>query len=315
MSAAQSNVSEPVYVAAPAANDDLDLGDEAGGDGAHACPVLDRGDHVELAIYLLERIEGDGPEPVHDEGSLYRFAGESGLWAVVGEAEQSKIVQSFAGTPINRSGKPLSVKLNDVKGSIKLAGDRVARHGFFAEAPKGLTFRNGFVRVTAAGVTLQDHAPENRARYGYPFDFDRGVPRKWLAFLESLFRDDDDRAERIDFVQEFFGASLVGIAPTYAKCLVAVGAGENGKSRLGEIIAAAFWQVTSNVYGMFAKLTGCGRSSSRRMPDLIMAVDPGGHLIGAGTAGFVPPSATLAGMPATCVTSSSPTRGGPSPTS
>jgi len=238
-----------------AVQDELRDLDEADGAPRQRVPQLGRGDHVELAQLTLDRIEGEGAPSVHDEGDLRVYAPDRGLWTVVDEAEQSRIVQSFAGSSIHAQNVPLKIRASVVAGSMKLASHQRARPNFFADAPKGLTFRNGFVRVTKDGVLAIPHAPEHRARYGYAFDYEPcAYPKKWLAFLSSLFRDDDDDRERVGFVQEFFGACMVAIAPTYQKCLVAVGAGENGKSKLGDIMHAAmpYGSVTSVPPQLFA---------------------------------------------------------------
>ncbi len=201
---------------------------------------FERGDQVELASSLVATLEASGPV-VHTDGSMWRYAAPRGLYETIPGHEQSRIVQGYAGSFIaTKPPKELKIDASDVRGAITLAGDRVARPDFFAGAPRGLVFADSFVRVSANGVQLAEHSPDHRARYCYPFPYHPAVPRTWLAFLERLFRDDPDRVERIAFVQEFFGACLVGIAPVYAKCLVAVGAGENGKSRMGEILSSAF---------------------------------------------------------------------------
>lgn len=193
-----------------------------------------RGDHAELAGMLLGRLPG---EPVHDEGALYGYDDGTGLWRAIDRTEQSRVVQSFAGAALP-SGKAVRIGANDVSGTIRLAADLAAKDRFFSSAPFGLMFANGFLSVTKDGATIQPHAPEHRARFGYPFDYQPRTPTLFLGFLAALFRDDADRAERITFTQEFFGSSLLGIAPRWQRCLVAVGDGANGKSRLAEIVRA-----------------------------------------------------------------------------
>lgn len=206
---------------------------------------FERGDHVELAEKMISRIEANGPQAVFDDLALHRYDNESGLWRVVSNSEQSRIVQGFAGAaiPTAKGTKPLKIKSPDVSGSRQLAAHQRERLGFFADAPRrGIAFKNGFVVLDAHGKrTLTPHAPENRVRYGYDFPYeDSGAPAKWLKFLNGVFRDDDDRDQKIAFVQEFFGVALLGIATTYQRCVMALGEGENGKSKLADIMVAAF---------------------------------------------------------------------------
>ncbi len=193
------------------------------------------GDHVEIGRALVADLGGAG-EVVHDELHPWRYETHDGLYRKIEKAEESRIVQGYSGTPTAPNGKPLRLKAADVSGAIKLAHDQVARPGFFAGAPSGVAFTNGFLRVTPDGAELLPHAREYRARAGYPFPYERVLPRRFLRFVDGLFRDDPDRISKVTFVQEFFGACLLGIATTYQRCVYGVGCGENGKSRLADIV-------------------------------------------------------------------------------
>lgn len=50
--------------------------------------------------------------------------------------------------------------------------------------------------------------------------------------MHSLFEGCDDADARILLLQEFFGASICGLAPRFQKCLVLHGPGGNGKSQV-----------------------------------------------------------------------------------
>ncbi len=197
-----------------------------------------RGDHVELAVALLADIERGGLPCVFDDGAIYRYSRDEGRWRIVEREDSSCIVQSFAGVRL-QTAKVLKIGAKDVAGAISLAQDRCHRRDFFATAPTGLVFAGQFVRVTADGIGVVANAPEHRARYGYPFAYTEAPPRRWLDMLRALFRDDADQAERIELVQEFFGACLLGIATRYQRCLIAIGDGENGKSKFGDVMLAA----------------------------------------------------------------------------
>jgi hypothetical protein len=197
-----------------------------------------RGDHVELARALVSRL---GHEVVGDLGSLYAYDCTCGTWRDVPTTRQSLIVQSFAGAPKGDQARPLSISAHDVSGAARLAYDQCAREGYFTDAATGVAFTNGFTAVSAAGVTLEPHSKEHRCRYALPFAFDPdAASTRWDGFLRGLFRDDVDAAEKIACLGEFFGASLLGLAPRYQRTVVAVGAGENGKSALAEVVTAAF---------------------------------------------------------------------------
>ena len=187
---------------------------------------------------MLSKLEEAGPV-VYCEGSVFRFSSVTGIYQPVPDADQSCIVQGFAGCT-RSDGKTVKLKASDVRGAVALAHDRIEDVSFFTQAPPGLAFANGFVRVTAEGVTLSDHAPEHRARIAYPFPFERGAaPMRWLSFLYSVFRDDADREERIALVHEFFGGALLGVATRFDQCIAMQGNGDDGKSTLLDIGTAA----------------------------------------------------------------------------
>jgi P4 family phage/plasmid primase-like protien len=192
-------------------------------------------DHVEIGRELVTDLGGQ-TDLIFDELHPWRYDGR-GLWRRIDRAVESCIVQGYSGTPTLPNGKPLRVKAADVSGAIKLAHDQIAKPGFFENAPRGIVFSNGFLRVTAEnGAVLETHDRKHAARAGYPFSFERGAcPRLFLGFLDSLFRDDEDRCEKTSYVQEFFGACVLGLAPIYQRCTIATGGGENGKSRLADV--------------------------------------------------------------------------------
>lgn len=197
-----------------------------------------RGDHVELAQALVA-VLGTTKDVVGDEGAVWRYNAATGLYAEIDSATQSRAVQGFAGTPVGETRAPKKLKATDVYGVLKLAYDRVAVRDFFANAPAGMVFTNGFATVTAKGIELRPHARENRARYGYAFELSpSSLAAKHLKFLYDLWQPDEDREDKILLWQEFGGACLLGIAPTYQRCLVGIGEGCNGKSKAGDILLA-----------------------------------------------------------------------------
>lgn len=205
---------------------------------ASAGESFDRGDHVELGERMLERLRGDGPELVHAEGELYRYGVGTGLWTPVDEGEQSREVQSFAGSWVGK--RTLKIKLGDVSGSMKLAHHRVADRDFFATAPAGIAFTASYVQVLPSGeIEQREHSPEHRARFAYPFGY-RATPQpaRLLAFLGEVFRDDDDKEQKIALVQEYVGLCVLGRAASYQRAVIGLGVGANGKGVLTKIVAA-----------------------------------------------------------------------------
>jgi putative DNA primase/helicase len=63
---------------------------------------------------------------------------------------------------------------------------------------------------------------------------------RWFRYLTECFRDDDDAEPKIDLLQEFLGACLVGVTPRFQKALMCIGDGDNGKSVFASISMALF---------------------------------------------------------------------------
>ncbi len=201
---------------------------------------LDRGDQAELALALCKSLRSlNFEELVFDEGRLYGY-GTVGVWEEIPPWRLSQIVQEYAGTPVGEQGT-LSVSKSTVEGTVRLLDDLRARPGFFAEAPAGIAFANGFAIVTAEGIELRAHAPEHRTRFAYPFALPdaRELPEPFLHFCDEVYAPDCDRADKILAIQEHGGASIAGIAPTYERAMLLVGEGNTGKSRTTRYFVAA----------------------------------------------------------------------------
>ncbi len=204
--------------------------------------VFHRGDQVELAERLLACLLNEKCTPlVGDENELFGYRPALGLWLVIPRQEQSKILQTFAGAPVRGRTESLRMSDFDIRGAARLAYDRKAEPGYFSAAPAGLAFANGFVTVTASGVSLAAHSPDHRARLGFPFDYVRHPSAPgFLSLLEALFRDDADKNQKIAALQEHAGASLVGSATDYQTCFLWIGEGGEGKSLLARTLSACF---------------------------------------------------------------------------
>ncbi len=205
---------------------------------------FERGDHVELADELLDTLHPDRKSLTYDEGHLWRYH-ENGLWQKINDDDVSRVVQNFAGRNAkNQWGtpRPLRISVHDVKGAKVLAEDTARfNRTSFADAPLGVSFLNGFLEVGETRLRLKKPSRSNMQKNAFAFEFKRQKPsRLFLDFVASLFRDDADALEKIAFIQEFFGASLLRIAPKYQKCLLLIGDGENGKDTLLDIISNVF---------------------------------------------------------------------------
>lgn len=207
--------------------------------------VFARGDHVEIAERVLERL---GPNLItYDVGRVWRYAPGLGIWQALEEEIIENTAASFAGAPCAATqAGVLMVNASTVKGARHVLRARLLSEPGrieFGAAPAGMAFANGFVTVENGEVKLLPHSPMNLARWRYEFNYDAAAPSpKLAAFLAELFADVDplERASRIALLQEFLGACLVGEATRYQRYLVLFATGGNGKSELLRVCRACF---------------------------------------------------------------------------
>lgn len=205
---------------------------------------FERGDQSELASVTLCDL---GPDPLtFDAGEFWRYAPPLGIWELLPSHFVRWTAERYAGCPVGLKMEPLRVGAHTTKGVEALARDRLLsskNRVSFERPPAGIAFRNGFVTVAGGKVDLLPHAPENRARHVYPFDYEPDVPSPLLdAFLAQLFADVDkfERDLRIALLQEFIGVCLVGEATRYQRYLLLYATGGNGKSELLRIARGIF---------------------------------------------------------------------------
>lgn len=208
-------------------------------------PTFQRADHPELARRALLDLRMGAPEEiVYDEGAFHRFSAIAGLWEPVPDPEIECAVAGYSGAQIIRGQRTRDVELTsgDIKGSIRVAQSLASSAKFFGDAPSGVAFRNGFLRLCEDGsVALETLTKDHRARTQLPYEYDpEARAARWLRFLHECFQGDHDVEERIAFLQEFVGACLVGEATRYQKVTLFTGEGSNGKGKFCSIIEQLF---------------------------------------------------------------------------
>lgn len=96
-------------------------------------------------------------------------------------------------------------------------------------------FLNGALDMTT--FELVPHSPHHHLRSGRPAKWDENAKAPvFEQFLLDVFRDDDDRTEKMQFVLEWMGLCLVPDT-SYEKFVVCVGEGGNGKSVLLKLMS------------------------------------------------------------------------------
>jgi putative DNA primase/helicase len=212
-------------------------------DGAPEVPVLDSANEIALARQFLKdlgTVKSDG-------ASLYVYNPTTGAWAALDSVTAKGRLQGYHGATIY-SDEGETSKLNLTKSKRDAALDCALHEkgttdpAFFTRPNVGAAFANGFVTLVDGKLELVPHAPEHRALSSLPYELVPGADfTAWDKFLGEIWRDEPDIEQRKMVLQEFLGASLLGLATRYARCLVLTGEGNNGKSTLMEIITGALF--------------------------------------------------------------------------
>ena len=235
-----------------------------------ATATMQRGDDAELAFYVLRTLQRGSPELIIWDGeTLRRYDPLTGLWEALRESDYYCAAVLFAGCLVGPPDappeklKPLKLSRAAISGSYEIAQNLRYAPDFFAHAPKGLLFNNGFVVVKDGKITLHPHSPAHRALHTMGFDWDpKARAPRWNEFMNGIFTMPDeignsdgegstlppaeiairalDRDHKIMFVHEFVGASLIGEATDYAVAPILVGEGNNGKSTFIDTVKSLF---------------------------------------------------------------------------
>lgn len=214
--------------------------------------TFDRGSEVELAEDFLARLKSAGGEVISTEGMLHQYGEQTGAWEALPNDAVMGVIAGYDGASVEsghdaKTGeihtKPIKLTARGIEGIYRnaLRNYDSLRPGFFSFAAPGVLLENGFARVDANGAHVEAFSSEHRARYSLSFRYDDNADVKpWADFMRGLFRDDADADQKVHALQEFVGATLVGIAPQYARCAVLTGSGANGKSTFIEIVSKLF---------------------------------------------------------------------------
>jgi putative DNA primase/helicase len=198
---------------------------------------LERGDASEVAGLAIG-LAGDAMLKT-DLGEVYTYNDALGIWQTGAERDIGlKVVLPMAGRWVMAGrGSVYRVDVGVIESVVKMVRWLTKAEGFFDGAKRGVACKNGFVTLEG----LQPHAPENRARWAYPFDYDPEAQAPlFYQLLAGVFQGDLDGLDKMAFFQEFFGGALFGLSTTYQKCVTVPGGGQNGRSTFLEVMEGSF---------------------------------------------------------------------------
>jgi P4 family phage/plasmid primase-like protien len=185
-------------------------------------------DHEAIARQVLEEMNRDG-EIRWDQGKFWQWNGSCFKALEMLDAESAVAVKI--------KGNPLARRHNDYVSVAKTMA-MLARAPLAQELEIGINFANGFLD---ANLELHDHSPKYGKTFTLPFNYVKeraGEAHKWEAYLEQVWGDDEDYADKVAALQEAFAATMFGMAPKFQRAFLLYGKGGSGKSQALEILRA-----------------------------------------------------------------------------
>jgi putative DNA primase/helicase len=134
--------------------------------------------------------------------------------------------------------KSSQVKTNHILDRLRFELPQPKDHDYY------LAFKDGYCGKDAEFHRDPKYIIEHKVYQYMPFEYDTlGISPIWFEFLDQVFEGDEDRAEKIMLLQEFFGYCFMRDMNLH-KSLVLYGDGGNGKSVILDILAAMVPEVT-----------------------------------------------------------------------
>jgi putative DNA primase/helicase len=181
-------------------------------------------------------------------GYVYVYIPELGIWQRWDEAKCTADVYTLHGRDVlTDDGKTTVVNMTSARSKAIYHAIRHTAHliddDFFLVRKTGVMIKSGFLTLNANGeVLMLEKSPEHRVRNAIPVDYDSEADYDSLVdLLRHTFEGDTDAEEKILALQEFYGIALIGMATHYAKALMMVGNGANGKSTIMELLEDALF--------------------------------------------------------------------------
>ncbi|QIG53802.1 hypothetical protein G6N82_06205 [Altererythrobacter sp. BO-6] len=189
-------------------------------------------DHLDLARQVIE-LKG-AENMIAAESHIWGWQ-DCGVWAALHDRAVKQDVQAaLAEMP---SLEVMSGTVNAVTDVLKT---EVFRQGqeFNCGNPEAVNCLNGQVELEGGRWQLKPHCREDYRTTQIPVAYDPAATApKFEAFLDQIFVDDSDKAEKRQALLELMGYTLMSHA-RHEKFVMLIGAGANGKSVLLSVLYA-----------------------------------------------------------------------------
>ncbi len=220
--------------------------------------VLD-GTHEGIARHVVDHMASIHGPMIYDEGDFYSYS--YGVWTrIATKPDMWGAVQALNAVPVGEDGKPLNVTKGLVESVLALAAAALTRVDFFAEAPPGLAFSDGFLTLVHGRLELVPHSPEHRCRHRFDVSYRDAMEGHCPRFVQAL--DEWGLSERQRcLIGEWIGLMMLGLSTSLGSglVLVLVGEGNDGKSVLIETmegIVPRSWQAHVGMQDLAGRFAG-----------------------------------------------------------
>lgn len=184
-------------------------------------------DHETLARSVLNAMNRDG-EVRHWQDTFWQWNGSCFKPLDTGRDVYMKIATTI-------KGSKLAQRHSDYAGITKVMA-AMANKPLVEATENGINFANGWV---GEDLIVQDHAPKFGATFTLPFEYRpelAGRATRFFEFLADCWGNEPDFADRVKALQEFFAASIFGIAPNYQRAFLMFGRPGTGKTQVLRIL-------------------------------------------------------------------------------
>jgi putative DNA primase/helicase len=156
-------------------------------------------------------------------------------------------------------------KVNALFGILKLTC--AVKEENFKPTPNYVCFLNGVLNMDT--FELLPHTPHDHLQSGRDVEWDENNKAPaFEQYMQDIFRDDEDKVVKIQFVKEWMGLCLIP-ETKYEKFVVCVGAGGNGKSVLLKLMPELLGP--ENVYSAPLKRLGSKRALAELHGKLLLS--------------------------------------------
>lgn len=206
-------------------------------------PDVAFGSEVYLANEFMQHASrAVGGPVIHANGKFWAYGPT--CWREINEHKMKVAAHGFDAIGVGLKGTPLKLGKKMVDNIVSVLADKAAQPQFFDEPTIGLNARNGTVVLDDDGeMTVRPHDPEDKYRFTIDAEFHPDaalLPEGSLLgkFFEGVFKDDEDKSDKIALIAEMFGAAAFGMATRVKSPKAFILKGDkanNGKSQIADM--------------------------------------------------------------------------------